>query len=298
MKKKIFTTMTFIFMVFYLPNMVKAEINISGSMQFHYINQDPGTTTSGASNDHFHSDQKVDLEFSNKTDSGITISMFQTLRSNGTEAVSASDSDGNYMSLEGSFGYISLGNSGGVGDEFTPTAADLIGPGSTDSKAPQFYSSTGSLTSQQASLINIIDAENNITYKLPSIGGLTIGASYKDAGAGASENADETVLAGLYDFTSGNVTGTFAIASNSTEVNDYGLSYAIDKNLTLAVTGTEVTESLGAETLDISSVSAKYTVANGLDAYLTYHDYDYAAGTSGATSDDGSATILSLEATF
>ena len=326
-------------MVFYLPNMVKAEINISGSMQFHYINQDPGTTTSGASNDHFHSDQKVDLEFSNKTDSGITISMFQTLRSNGTEAVSASDSDGNYMSLEGSFGYISLGNSGGVGDEFTPTAADLIGPGSTDSKAPQFYSSTGSLTSQQASLINIIDAENNITYKLPSIGGLTLGASYKDAGAGASENADETVLAGLYEFTSGNVTGTFAIASNSisgstagagstnsssigltlasgpftmiiaeakddqstsitTEVNDYGLSYAIDKDLTLAVTGTEVTESLGAETLDISSVSAKYTVANGLDAYLTYHDYDYAAGSSGATSDDGSATILSLEATF
>ena len=339
MKKNIFTKITFILILISLPNMVKAEMNISGSMEFHYINQDPGTTTSGASNDKFHSDQKIDLEFTNKTDSGMILSMFQTLRSNGTEAVSTLVSDGNYFSLEGGFGYIGLGNFGGVGDELTPTAADLIGPGSTDGKAPQFYSSTGSLTSQQASLINIIDAENNITYKLPAMGNLTIGASYKDAGAGVSENADETVLAGSYEFTSGDITGTFAVASNSiggatagagstnsssmgltvvsgsftaivaqaeddqstsitTEVNDYGLSFTVDDNLTLAVTGTEVSESSGAETLDITSVSAKYTITNGLDTYFTYHDYDYGAGTSGATSDDGSATLVSLEATF
>ena len=48
----------------------------------------------------------------------------------------------------------------------------------------------------------------------------------------------------------------------------------------------------------ITSVAAKYTIVNGLDAYLTYHDYDYAAGTSGATADDGSATMFSLEANF
>ena len=68
--------------------------------------------------------------------------------------------------------------------------------------------------------------------------------------------------------------------------------------LTLAVAGTEVTESSGGETLDVTSVAAKYTIANGLDSYLTYHDYDYGAGNSGATADDGSATLFSLEATF
>ncbi len=317
-----------------------ADVSISGSMQWHYLDQDPGTSTAGASDDHFHSDNKVALAFTNKTDSGLTISMFQTIRSNGTEAVSAANSDGNNITVEGGFGFLSLGNTGGVGDELTPTAADLIGPGSTDGKAPTFYNESGSLTSQQASLINIIDAENNITFKLPTIGGLTLGVSHKDAGQAASENADETVVAGSYEFTSGDVTGTIAYASNSidgatvgatsldsssmgltissgpfsaviaqaeddqtggtiqTEVNDYGISYAVSDALTFAVSGTEVTETSGGETLDVTSVSAKYTIVDGLDAYLTYHDYDYGAGTSGQTADDGSATLISVEATF
>ena len=171
------------------------------------------------------------------------------------------------------------------------------------------------------------------------MGGLTLGASYKDAGQGAAENADETVVAGSYEFSSGAVNGTIVYANNSisganagdsslnstslgftvssgpftaiiaraeddqsasvtTEVNDYGLSYAVDDALTLAAAGTEVDESVGGETLSVTSVSAKYTIVSGLDAYLTYNDYDYAAGSSGATADDGSVTILSLEATF
>jgi hypothetical protein len=326
-------------LAFSLPHLANAEITIDGSMQWHYIAKDPGTTVTGASDDYMHSDNKVNFTFTNKTDSGLTISMFQTIRSNGTEAVGTAESDGNSFSVEGGFGSISFGNTGGIGDSLSPTAADLIGPGSTDGKAPQFYSSTGSLTSQQASLINIIDAENNITYTLPTMGGLTLGASYKDAGQGAAENADETVVAGSYEFTSGAVNGTIVYANNSisganagdsslnstslgftvssgpftaivaraeddqsasvtTEVNDYGLSYAVDDALTLAAAGTEVDESVGGETLSVTSVSAKYTIVSGLDAYLTYSDYDYAAGTSGATADDGSVTILSLEATF
>ena len=334
LKTSIFTAAATLFSNFALADIGK--VDLTGSMQFHYVAKDPGTAVSGASNDYFHNDSKVELGFSNKTDTGLTISMFQTLRTNNNTDV---DSDGSYITIEGGFGYLGLGNSGGVGDELTPTAADLIGPGSTDAKAPQFYSSTGSLTSQQASLINIIDNENNITFKLPSMGGLTLGVSYKDAGDDASANADETVIAGSYEMTSGNVTGTLAYANNTingasagdgstnstslgltlssgpitviiaqaeddqstsitTEVNDYGLSYKVDDSLTLAFAGTEVTESSGSEGLDITSVSAKYTIANGLDSYITYHDYDYQAGTSGATSDDGSTIIVSLEATF
>ncbi len=317
-------------------NLALADVAITGSMEFHYVSQDPGTSVSGASNDYFHNDSKVEIEFSNKTNAGLNISLYQTLRTNNNSNV---DSDGSFMTIEGNFGYLGLGSSGGVGDELTPTAADLIGPGSTDAKAPQFYWSTGSLTSQQASLINIIDNENNITYKLPTISGLTLGASYKDAGDTAAANDDETVFAGSYEMVSGNLTGTLAYATNSisgatagaggtnsssigltlalgpitviiaqaeddqstsitTEANDYGFSYAVDDSLTLAVTGTEVSESLGSESLDVTSVSAKYTIASGLNSYITYHDYDYKAGASGATSDDGSALIVSVEATF
>ena len=73
-----------------------------------------------------------------------------------------------------------------------------------------------------------------------------------------------------------------------------GVSIALDPR----TVGTQIDENTGGETSDITSVSAKYTIAAGLDAYLTYHDYDYEAGTSGDTDDDGSVTYLTLKAKF
>ena len=84
----------------------------------------------------------------------------------------------------------------------------------------------------------------------------------------------------------------------TTNITDYGIQYNVGNGLTLAAVGTQIDENTGGETSDITSVSAKYTIAAGLDAYLTYHDYDYEAGTSGDTDDDGSVTYLTLKASF
>jgi hypothetical protein len=340
MKNKLLSTTALIGLVSFISSPVLADVSITGGMEFTYTSQDKGdAAVNGASDDYFSSDQEVLLAFTKKTDSGLTIGMYADLESSGTEAVSSLNSDENYITIEGGFGYLQLGNKDGVGEQFTPTASDLIGPDGTDDNAPQFYSSTGSLGTQQASLINTIGDENNITYILPSIGGLTVGASFKDAGDGATENADETVIAAKYEFESGAVKGSLTYADNSisgatsgasstnssamgitlssgpvtfiyahaeddqsttieTEADDYGISYQVNDALTLAVTGTEITESTGGESLDITSVALSYNITSGLDAYLTYHDYDYKAGTSGATSDDGSATAITLAATF
>ena len=340
MKNKLLSTTALIGLVSFISSPVLADVSITGGMEFTYTSQDKGdAAVNGASDDYFSSDQEVLLAFTKKTDSGLTIGMYADLESSGTEAVSSLNSDENYITIEGGFGYLQLGNKDGVGEQFTPTASDLIGPDGTDDNAPQFYSSTGSLGTQQASLINTIGDENNITYILPSIGGLTVGASFKDAGDGASENADETVVAAKYEFESGAVKGSLTYADNSisgatsgasstnssamgitlssgpvtfiyahaeddqsttieTEADDYGISYQVNDALTLAVTGTEITESTGGESLDVTSVALNYNITSGLDAYLTYHDYDYKAGTSGATSDDGSATAITLAATF
>jgi hypothetical protein len=340
MKNKLLSTTALIGLVSFISSPVLADVSITGGMEFTYTSQDKGdAAVNGASDDYFSSDQEVLLAFTKKTDSGLTIGMYADLESSGTEAVSSLNSDENYITIEGGFGYLQLGNKDGVGEQFTPTASDLIGPDGTDDNAPQFYSSTGSLGTQQASLINTIGDENNITYILPSIGGLTVGASFKDAGDGATENADETVIAAKYEFESGAVKGSLHYANNSisgatagagsinssamgltlssgpvtfiyasakddqsttieTEANDYGISYQVNDALTLAVTGTEITESTGGESLDVTSVALSYNITSGLDAYLTYHDYDYKAGTSGATSDDGSATAITLAATF
>jgi outer membrane protein OmpU len=84
----------------------------------------------------------------------------------------------------------------------------------------------------------------------------------------------------------------------STTITDYGISYDIGNGFTVTAAGTQVDENTGGETLDITSVSVKYNVASGLDAYLTYHDYDYAIGTSSETADDGALTLLTLKASF
>jgi hypothetical protein len=87
-------------------------------------------------------------------------------------------------------------------------------------------------------------------------------------------------------------------AAVETEISDFGVQYKVNDALTLAAVQTDVKENTGGETLAVTSVSATYTIASGLTAYVTYHDYDYDNGTSGATDDDGSATMFSLKATF
>ena len=130
----------------------------------------------------------------------------------------------------------------------------------------------------------------------------TAGASAGDS----SLNSDSLAL----DVSSGPFRVVVAKATSdmtsavTTEVTDYGIQYNLGNGITLAAVGTQVSENLGGESSDITTVSVAYNVASGLDAYLTYSDYDYENGTS-ATSmiatnpdDDGSVTYFTLKASF
>jgi len=323
-------------------NVAIAEVNFSGAMEFTYSSQDSGIASSGSSFDSFSTDQDIAIEFSTKTDSGLTIGMVQKIE---TITAGAASSDEAYMYISGGFGKITLGQDDGAGDQLTRTAHDLVGPdalndgGGSVLRSAATSGTTGNLADDNADLIDDINDENAITYMLPKMGGLTIGASFKDAGSGTSDNADETVVAAVYAFESGEVKGSIhygvnnisgatagAASTNSnsmaidvssgpfraviakaeddvtsaitTEVTDYGIQYNMGNGLTLAAVGTQIEENTGGESSDVTTVSAKYTIAAGLDAYLTYHDYDYKAGSSGETSDDGSWTHLTIKASF
>ena len=320
-------------------NVALAEVSFSGGMEFTYESHDPGTTTTGASNDDFNSDQNIVIKFENKTDSGLTIGMIQNIESIGEEAVGTAASDENYIYIKGGFGTIELGNNDGAGDQLTRTASDLVGPDALSDNGAGMIGS-GNLVDDNDDLILDINDQNNVTYILPTMGGLTIGASYADGGQAATENDDITTFGAKYAFTSGAVKGTIhygqgtydsassggvsrdsntigldvssgpfraviakgeadtSTASITTEVTDYGVQYNLGNGLTLAAVGTQIEENTGGETSDITTVSAKYTIAAGLDAYFTYHDYDYAPGTSGGTADDGSKTYITIKASF
>jgi hypothetical protein len=319
-----------------------ADLSITGGMEFTYESRDKGTTAAGVSDDDMSSDQNIVIKFENKTDSGLTIGMIQNIESIGEEQVSTAASDENYMYFKGGFGTIELGNNDGAGDQLTRTASDLVGPDALSDNAGGMNGTeaTTGLADDNADLIMEINDQNNITYILPAMGGLTVGVSHADGGAGSSDNDDMTVVAAKYAFTSGAVTGTIhygnmnkdnttvgggdlnsdtmAIDISSgafravmakansdqttavtTTVTDYGVQYNLGNGIVLSAVGTQIEENTGGETSDITTVSAKYNIASGLDAYLTYHDYDYEDGTTATTNDDdGSLTLFTIKASF
>ena len=312
-------------------NVALADVSVSGSYEFTYKSQDSGIASNGSSFDEFTNDSDVKFSFTNKTDSGLTIGMHVVME--------AGDEDESNMTISGGFGKLQLGADDGAGDQLTRTAHDLVGPDALNDGGGAVLGS-GNLADDNADLINDVNDQNAITYILPSMGGLTIGATYRDAGSGTANNDDETVVAAKYAFESGAVKGTIHYGSNNiggttagaaslnsdsmaldvstgpfraviakaesdvdtsvtTEVTDYGIQYNVGNGLTLAAVGTQVEENTGGETSDITTVSAKYNIASGLDAYITYHDYDYEDGTTATTADDdGSYTQVTLKATF
>ncbi len=325
-------------------NVALAEVSFTGMFEFTYMSHDPGTSTSGASHDEFSSDNEVAIKFEKKTDSGLTIGMYQKLETaSGASNVSTGViSDENYLYINGGFGQIRLGSDDGAGDQLTRTAHDLLGPDALNDgngAGINVKPGAGDLKDDNADLMDDIDDENNITYILPKMGGLTVGVSYADKGDGASDNADQTSFGAQYDFTSGDVKGSLHLGTNNvsgatagaastnhssigldvstgpfraviakaesdvsatvtTEVTDYGVQYNAGNGITLTAVGTQIEENTGGETSDVVSLGVKYNIASGLDAYLTYHDYDYKGGTSGASDDDGSYTILTVKASF
>ncbi len=313
-------------------NAALADVSVSGGYEFIYSSQDSGIASSGSSFDSMASDSDVKISFTNKTDSGLTIGMHMAMQSAGYDETS--------MTISGGFGKIQLGDDDGAGDQLTRTAHDILGPGALNDHGGDVKRSSTTLADDNADLMNDIDDVANITYIMPSMGGLTIGASYRDAGAGTANNDDETVVAAKYAFESGAVKGSLHYGTNNiggttagagslnsssmgldvstgpfraviakaesdtttaltTEVTDYGVQYNVGNGLTLAAVGTQIEANTGTEASDVTSVSARYTIASGLEASLTYHDYDYEDGTTAtATDDDGSWTHVIIKASF
>ena len=331
-----------------------ADVSISGDYTFSYQDYDTGLTVTDLSGDRFRNTGHINFGFSNKTDSGLEIGMKATLHFDGDQNADADQNimDEHALYISGGFGKLQLGSDDGIGDQLTRSASDLIGKDALNSgETNSFHTGAtanyagntgGNLLDDNADLPGIdMDDEANITYTLPTMGGLTAGVSFRDGGTGTDNNDDKTEFAGKYAMTAGNTNitlhygvvnldksgttttvdqdassmaidisngplravyahaqGDTTTANVETEIDDFGVQYKLNDALTLAAVQTEVSENTGGETLDVTSVSATYTIASGLTAYLTYHDYDYDNGDSAATDDDGAATMLSIKATF
>jgi len=305
-------------------NAALADVSISGYFEWDYQNVD--STVSGNNGTTFGQDSEVKMVFTNKTDSGLTIA-FQTEFE--TDKAGDGVSDDNFLSISGGFGKVVLGELDGVMDQYGVAATDL--------PAEEIYTGEPTDMVTENGDGGVSGGESNkISYHLPAMGGLTAGVSYTNSGVAGTADATSfaaryTVDAGGATVTIGGATGTKEVSgaqdqdtqnmgvkiasgnvalvlSNSTyedadqdeSTNGVAASYKMNDSATLVGYTTKLEDDLAAsgEEYTVSGVEVQYTIASGLSAVINVEDYEYKTGSSGGTNDSGTASSLTIKASF
>jgi len=309
-----------------------ADVAITATTEYAITKVDSKVT---ASNGGFHtSTSEVGFTFSQKTDTGLSLTYNTQLTSAGTVAIDESN-----LTIAGGFGKVVLGQKDGVGGTYGMGATDLIAEESGYGETLSSTISTGS------DIVLGTNDNNKVAYHMPVMGGLTAGVSFEDSGtvAAASGATDITsygaryvtevsgmavTLAAAYaeqDAVQGNTKGSAvnagikvvrgqfsAIAASTNYLADdedrtstgFALSYKMDDTLTVGMYEDDSTDKLDLnEKYKISGIEAQYVIAPGLTAVLSRDVYDYDSGTAdaanaGQISDDGTLTKLTIKAAF
>jgi hypothetical protein len=312
-----------------LSSVAVADVSISGYMEWEMINGD--TDSSKFDGTSMAINNEVGIDFTNKTDSGLTITLNTDLDTD------SGGVDDNSMSISGGFGKIVVGETDGAEDVYAIHAAALV--------AEEHNMPTGTTTFvdtdndiMTATGSQLTGNGNKISYHLPAMGGLTAGASFQDSGyntstdltefganyameaggaavtigyttatqEGATKDSDSTTLGVQV------VMGAMSIIANQATVdtatddetgNSFGISYALPNGMTLAAT-TMTAEDDGAtdlgEEYSVNHYELTYPVASGLSVLLNVSDYDYktGAGNTEKTADSGTFSSIMLKASF
>lgn len=304
-----------------------ADVNISGTVEWEMISGDTdNAATDGTS---MVMADEINIDFTNKTDSGLTITFNADLNA-GTGGV-----DDNSMSISGGFGKLTVGNTDGAADAMAIDGKDLVaeehGMSATLDLDNTIKQDTGS---------QLDGNDNKITYMLPAMGGFSAGVSFADSGANTS--TDTTSFGAQYSMEANGAAVTIGYTSeteeNATEDKDartigakvvingisfianqmnfeesgedqtgnsFGVAYTLPSGLSLGYATVSVEDDGATQTgeeFTANHYEAAYTIASGLSAVVTVSDYDYKVGTgSGAsakTADSGTISSFMLKAAF
>ena len=305
-------------------NAAIADISISGGYEWSYNSRSSNQTTLDGTS--FGSDSEIKFTFTNKTDSGLTITAVSELEADGD---GTSTMDESSISISGGFGKIVLGRNDSVGDNFGIEAEDLIAEESTPN-------GDGATVSTDTDIVPASGDDNKVSYFLPAMGGFTAGISHTTTVSGATDSteygakyttaaAGSTVTIGAATGTTETASGTpdtdsqnigvkivngpvsFIVAQSSYEADDEdreangaSISYKLGNGMTIGAYTMESDDALDAgEEYSKSGAEVQYVIASGLTAVVTVDDYEYKKGTGGSgTSDSGTNSKLTIKASF
>jgi hypothetical protein len=308
-----------------------ADVSVTGAFEWTYSST--SSNLAATDGDAQGVDNELTIKFTNKTDSGLTITGVYDMDAD------AGTRDETWMSVAGGFGSIKLGIDVGANDDFGIGEHDLI-----DEDLSVVMGSSSIVTNSGES--GAADT-NKINYTTPSMGGFRAGYSIYDSGT-ADAATDQIAMGAEYTMpmaggsmmirynkqttdgttatetegsnygvklTMGALTaiasrGESTIGSGAGQTDDViadgiGIKYDLGGGMTIAATTMKAEDDKdvsGTQNEEYSANLAEvvYTVAPGLKAKVTYLDYDYKRGgeTAAASNDSGSKTQLTLSASF
>ena len=307
-------------------NAALADVSISGMIEWSYNSRSSNVTANDGTT--FTQDSDMIVTFSNKTDSGLDVSMRVDFHTDSATDDGATANDETSLTVAGGFGKIVLGKDDAAADAYSLDESDLI----QEDEAPSVTSASIATSSE----ISLSDGDaNKIAYHLPAMGGLTVGVSHTDASAAGG--SDTTTYGANYAMDAAGAAITLAYQTATTEnstqdidsesmgvkivsgdismiiaqsgkeyssndIHSMGgsISYAMPNGMTVgAYTFTSDDDLDANEEYTRSGVEVAYTIASGLTAVINVDDYEYKAGTSETSqSDSGTNSSLTIKASF
>ena len=142
-------------------NAALADVSISGMIEWSYNSRSSNVAANDGTT--FGQDSDMQVKFSNKTDSGLTIGMTVDLDTDGNDV--GANKDETALSISGGFGKIVLGQDDAAADSYIIDESDLI----AEDQAPSVTSATIGTSSS----LSLQDGDSNkVSYHLPAMGGL------------------------------------------------------------------------------------------------------------------------------
>jgi outer membrane protein OmpU len=312
-----------------LSSAAVADVSISGSFEWDYASRD--SNVSANDGNIMGHDQEVHINFTNKTDSGLTISAMNQYKS------STGAMDDTAVTISGGFGSLTLGQTDGASDKYGMNALGLTAEEETGTLLTTGSAST--TASISTSTAGLDGNGNKLSYHIPAVGGLTAGVSIStntisgdddttaagfnyslNAGGAAvkvgySSSSQETSGGVDIDGTSMGVNivmngisitasnGTYEASDEDRSTNAAGVSYTLANGLKLGYATVKSEDDLDVgEEYTANHYEAQYTIASGLTAVLNVSDFDYEVTAANhevtPVDQNGTITSLTLKASF
>jgi hypothetical protein len=308
-----------------------ADVSISGDAEFKYSSNDHNQTA--ADGNIMASAQEVHINFTNKTDSGLTITANNQFNTN------TGAQDDVSFSVSGGFGKMTFGKTNGAAasyemDPLSLLAEESAGTLNKGAATAASLDTTASISTNTGA--GTANGSSKVSYHLPAMGGLTAGVTMSTAGT-LSGDDDETHFGARYALTAGGAAVTLGYATTTKEVasaadtdvtsmgikvvhgdisvmaadgsytkadedrstQSIGVSYNMGNGLTVGYANVTSEDDLDAgEEYTANHYEAAYSIASGLTAVVNVSDFDYKVATSthenGATGVNMNGTTTSL----